>query len=475
MHPMTARLLIVDDQAPILQFLRRTLEDQGHQVRTAATAAACRAAVREEVPDLILLDVRLPDGNGLELLKELHAEFPHTAVILMTAYAELETAVAAGRAGAQDFLTKPFHLDQLLLAVERALGNTRTARRLYTARRREQFYHVSPGMVMSAAPAMREIYETVRKLAASDRTTVLIQGESGVGKDVLANMIHATSVRSDEALLELNCAALPEKLLESELFGHEKGAFTGAVQTKPGLLELAHKGTLFLDEIGEMSPALQVKLLRLLEKQVFRRVGGVEDVGVDVRFLAATNRDLAAMVAAGTFREDLYYRLKVVPLTVPPLRERTDDVQALAEHFLSLFSAQFTKRFQGFAPGAMELLETYRWPGNVRELRNVLERAVLLNDGPELRADMIHLGEPGASAVTAVAHDLPPLAVELAAALQAPWSADGVDLEELVGRVETALIQRAYREADGNQSGAARLLRLNRDKIRSRVKKYGLP
>ena len=330
---------------------------------------------------------------------------------------------------------------------------------------------------MSAAPEMQEIYETVRKLAAGDRTTVLIQGESGVGKDILANMIHASSIRSSEAFLELNCAALPEKLLESELFGHETGAFTGAVKAKPGLLELAHKGTLFLDEIGEMSLALQVKFLRVLEKQTFRRVGGVKDIGVDVRFIAATNRQLESMVAEGGFREDLYYRLNVVPMTISPLRKRPIDVMPLAQHFLMLFNSQFTKHFQKYDDAAVACLEAYPWPGNIREMRNVIERAVLLAEGEILKASMLNLGEVTPVTVSGIntgPGGVHPLAGELAAALASQWPDGGVALEDLTARIEIKVIEHAYKAADGNQSQAARLLGLNRDKLRSRVKKYGI-
>jgi len=474
---MSAHILIVDDQAPILQFLKRTLEEGGHRISTATTVAAGVDMIRRDLPDLALLDLMLPDGSGLDMLREIHGEFPQLAMILMTAYGDVETAVEAIQAGAQDFILKPFNLQQLMLAVERALGNTRTARRLYSSYRRDQYFHVSPGIVMSSAPAMQEIYDTVRKLASGDRTTVLVQGESGVGKDILANLIHSSSVRSEEAFLELNCAALPEKLLESELFGHEAGAFTGAVQAKQGLLELAHKGTLFLDEIGEMSLALQVKLLRVLEKQTFRRVGGVKDIGVDVRFIAATNRNLEAMVADGSFREDLFYRLNVVPMTITPLRERPIDVMPLAQHFLMLFNSQFTKQFREFDDDAIACLESYAWPGNIREVRNVIERAVLLAEGTVLTAGMLNLeGTPQAASdgIISGTGGVPSLAGELADILTREWHQDGTDLEDLTARIEIELIERAYEAAGGNQSLAARLLGLNRDKLRSRVKKYGI-
>ena len=465
---MSARLLIVDDQVPILQFLARTLEEQGYDVSTATTLTRCREMVPDEMPDLVLLDMMLPDGNGMDLLAELRTDYPHLAVILMTAYGDIETAVQAMRAGAHDFITKPYNLGQLLLSIERVLGTTRTARRLYTRHRRGQFFHVSPGIVLSEAPQMEAIYETVRRLAAGDATTVLLQGESGVGKDVLANLIHSASPRSDEAFLELNCGALPDKLLESELFGHEAGSFTGAIQAKPGLLELAHKGSLFLDEIGEMSPAMQVKLLRVLERHSFRRVGGVTDVTVDVRVISATNRDLAEMVREGTFREDLYYRLNVVPIHVPPLRERPEDIMPLAEHFLAVFNPQFSKHIKGFSEQAQAELQTYRWPGNIREVRNVIERAVLLGDGGTIRLSDLALDMGTRTSVRAV----PQGRSETTAGGE--WGDDGVDLEALVGHLEETLIRQAYEAAGRNKSRAARLLGLNRDKFRTRFDKYDI-
>ena len=312
----------------------------------------------------------------------------------MSAHVEVEAAVTAMKAGAFDVIRKPFRLEQLTLAVERGLGATRDARELEALKRRDP--GGDAGMVMSVSPSMQEIYATVRKIARGEKTTILLEGESGVGKDVLARLIHASSNRSDRIFLDINCAALPEKLLESELFGHEQGAFTDAVQLKPGLLELAHGGSLFLDEIGEMSLTLQVKLLQVLEKQVFRRVGGVRDIRVDVRVISATNRDLAAMVRNGGFREDLYYRLKVVPLRIPPLRERPEDVLPLADHFLRDFALQFGKPAPALSDDACEALLSYAWPGNIRELRNVLERAVLLGEGETLDAAHLKLVEdPG--------------------------------------------------------------------------------
>ncbi len=464
---MKPQLLVIDDQAQIRQFLREVLGAEGYTVETAGTGDEAVTRLTETIPDLVLLDLRLPDTSGLEVLREIHRQFPSMCVIMMTAFGEIETAVEAIKAGAFDFIPKPFNLEQLLHAIKRGLETSRHARELYTLRRRGDAYLNTPGMVMSTAPAMQDIYETVRKVIVGDKTTILIEGESGVGKDVVAGLIHASSPRCAEAFLEINCAALPEKLLESEVFGHEQGAFTDAVQQKPGLLELAHKGTLFLDEIGEMSPALQVKLLRVLEKQIFRRVGGVQDISVDVRLISATNRNLSRMVAEGDFREDLYYRLKVIPLHIPPLRERPEDIPPLAEHFLRMYNLQFQKSFDGLSDDAQAAMAAYAWPGNIRELRNVLERAVLLSDGNTLTAAQLNL--PGAGEARPL-----PLWGDLAAALGGELSDDGIPLEDMLVRVEEHFVRHALEAADGNQSHAARLLGLNRDKLRYRMKQYDL-
>jgi len=464
---MKPQLLVVDDQPQILQFLRGALSDELYQVETAASGSEALELLPACVPDLVLLDLVLPDTSGLEVMAEIHRDFPSLCVIMMTAYGDVETAVKAVRAGAFDFIPKPFNLDQLLLAIKRGLHASRDARELYALRRKGHSFLNSPGMVISSAPAMQDIYETVRKIAAGDKTTVLIEGESGVGKDVLAGLIHAASPRSAAPFLEINCAALPEKLLESELFGHERGAFTSADQQKPGLLEMAHNGTLFLDEIGEMSLTLQVKFLRVLEKQTFRRVGGVKDISVDVRFISATNRNLTRLVAESRFREDLYYRLKVIPLHIPSLRERPEDIPALADHFLRLYNLQFQKQFTGFDETARTALATYQWPGNIRELRNVLERAVLLSAGNTLTADELNL--PGSVTKTA-----PAMWDDLSTVMTTELPEDGIQLEDLLERIEAHCVRRALDQVGGNQSRAARLLGLNRDKLRYRIKQYGL-
>ncbi|MHB8078424.1 MAG: sigma-54-dependent transcriptional regulator [Candidatus Krumholzibacteriia bacterium] len=464
---MKPLILIVDDQESIVFFLEKTLADEGYEVRTATRGRQALQLLEQEIPDLVLLDLKLPDLNGLEVLAALKAQFAGMCVVMITAFGEIETAVQAMKAGAYDYVNKPINLEQLLVVIRKGLESSRTERDLYLRRRHEDLFGGDRSIVPSQAPAMEEVYETVRKIAVGQRTTILIEGESGVGKDVVATIIHNTSARRDEPFLEVNCAALPEKLLESELFGHEKGAFTDAVQQKPGLLELAHKGTLFLDEIGELSVPIQVKLLRVLEKMTFRRLGGVKDISVDVRILSATNQDLGALVRAGRFREDLYYRLKVIPLRIPPLRDRQEDILLLAEHFLRQFSLQFRKAFTGLSPLAAVALREYDWPGNIRELKNVIERAVLLEEGPLL--EPAHLGLNAGDGMLDAG-----FSARLQRALLEPLPPSGVALEELVSGLEIAMIRKAYQASGNNQTFAARLLGLNRDKLRYRMKTYDI-
>jgi DNA-binding NtrC family response regulator len=377
-----------------------------------------------------------------------------------------DTAVQAMKLDAFDYVNKPIKLDRLLKVVAEALASNTEARRRYRNQHQNDLFGGVDDVVPSQAPSMLGIYDIVRKIAGGESTTVLIEGESGAGKDVVANLIHRTSLRKNSPMMEINCAALPEQLLESELFGHEKGAFTGADTQKTGLLELAHSGTLFLDEIGEMTLPVQVKLLRVLEKMTFRRVGGVQDISVDARIVAATNRTLETQVREGSFREDLFYRLNVVKIVVPPLRERVEDILPLVEYFLGQFNLKFNKSFTGISEEARRLLLAYDWPGNIREIKNTLERSVLLGSGDILQADHLQLQ------TRSLERDQ--LSYQLQYVLRNPLPDDGVDLEGLVKEFEESLVRKAFETAGGNQTEAAALLGLNRDKFRYRLKQYGI-
>ena len=461
-------ILLVDDEDTIRLFLEKTLRDEGYEALTAATGEEALDLASKELPDLVLLDLKLPDINGIEVLKRIKESIPEIVVVMLTAFGDIETAVSAIKRGAFDFVSKPVNLEQLLLTIEKGLASQRLTREVMQLRRRLRV-DSDDNYVPGESPQMREIYDVVKTVARSDTTTVLIQGESGTGKEMIANMIHRYSPRHDKPFMEINCASLPEELLESELFGHEKGAFTDARSQKTGLLELANKGTLFLDEIGEMSLTIQVKLLRVLEKMSFRRVGGTRDINVSVRVISATNRDLGEAVREKVFREDLYYRLKVIPIYVPPLRERKEDIDALVRHFLDRFNRQFNKRFRSVSAEAFSIIMSYPWPGNIRELKNMIERIVLLVDDVELRPEHlpagIHSGAPRGD--DRAKHDLE-------VALARPYPGEGIDFEGIVTNVEKELIAKAMKEAGGNQSGAARLLGLNRDKLRYRLKQYDL-
>jgi two-component system response regulator AtoC len=459
-------ILVIDDEEAIRLFLQATLEDEGYDVLTASTGGEGLALAKDKVPDLVLLDLMLPDMSGIQVLGGLKSTMPHLCVVMITAYRETDTAVQAMKLDAFDYVNKPINLDRLLKVVAKALASNTEARRRYRNQHQNDLFGGIDDVVPSQAPSMLEIYDIVRKIAGGESTTVLIEGESGAGKDVVANLIHRTSLRKNSPLMEINCAALPEQLLESELFGHEKGAFTGAATQKTGLLELADSGTLFLDEIGEMTLPVQVKLLRVLEKMTFRRVGGVEDISVDARIVAATNRTLETQVREGSFREDLFYRLNVVNIVVPPLRERVEDILPLVEYFLGQFNLKFNKSFSGISEEASQMLVTYDWPGNIREIKNTLERSVLLGSGDVLKIEHFHL--PTRSSETGQ------LSVQLQNVLRNPLPGEGVDLEGLVKEFEESLVRKAFETSGGNQTEAAALLGLNRDKFRYRLKQYGI-
>lgn len=445
-------ILVVDDEALIRWSLKDRLTEQGYRVIEADTAAAA-IAKSEEGPDLVLLDYKLPDGDGLQVLKKLKERDPDVLVILLTAFSSIENAVEAMKYGAYHYANKPFNLDEIALLVDQALETTRLRREVKRLRA-NQAQPYSFDRIVGSSQSLVTIKTLMRKVASSPASTVLLSGESGTGKDLAAKVIHYNSDRSSKAFMNITCSALPEALLESELFGHERGAFTGADRQKRGLLETADGGTVFLDEIGEMVPGLQAKLLRFLEEKTFKRVGGSVDIHVDVRVVAATNRKLEEEVRAGRFREDLFYRLNVLPIVLPPLRDRSDDIPLLAEFYIDSYNTEFKKRVRGVAPDAMKRLQSYGWPGNVRELRNSVERAMLLSESEVLQSDDFTIG--GASAVRLGDRvELPP---------------NGIDLEQL----ERSLVVQALERTQWNQTRAAGLLGLNRDQIRYRIEKFHL-
>jgi DNA-binding NtrC family response regulator len=449
------RVLVVDDEPLIRWSLTERLRADGHEVLEAESAAEALEKAASGV-DLVLLDYKLPDEDGLSVLRKIRELDPDTLVIMLTAHKGVETVVVAMKAGAFDYATKPFDLEDVAVRVSHALETTRLRRELRTLKD-SLARPFGLGSIIGESEVMQRLKALVRRVATSPSSTVLLTGESGTGKDLIAKVLHYVSDRAGRPFINITSSAMPEHLLESEMFGHERGAFTDARQQKRGLLEQADEGTVFLDEIGEMMPALQSKLLRFLEEKAFRRVGGTADIRVDVRVIAATNRNLEEQVRSGKFREDLYYRLNVLRVEVPPLRERIEDLPLLAQHFTDMFAREFKRPVRSLNVPAEGALRAYRWPGNVRELRNLIERAVLLSEGVTLTPadfDSLHtsrLETPSA-----------PVGVAL--------PAEGLNLED----VEKNLVIQALERAHGNQTRAAALLGLHRDQIRYRIEKFGL-
>jgi two-component system, NtrC family, response regulator AtoC len=453
-----ARILVVDDEKLIRWSVSERLQRDGYQVGAAESGEQALEFIAATPPDVMLLDVKLPGIDGVQTLRQALALHPELAVLMMSAHSTVDVAVEAMKHGAIDFLVKPFPLTALDAAVARALS---------TSRMRSQIAHLSAdrrqpsalAALVGASAAMEQLRTVVGRLAGSDTTTVLIEGESGAGKEVVARAIHLQSARRERPFMQVNCAALPEHLLESELFGHERGSFTDAHTTKRGLFETAEGGTVMLDEIGDLPAGGQAKLLRLLENKTFRRVGGVTELRADIRVIAATNVNLEERVGEGRFRADLFFRLNVVRVVVPPLRAHLDDVPTLAAHFIARFNQELRRQVVGISPQAMELLRAYSWPGNVRELRNVIERAFILHAGAdEIRPEHLTPELRQAAAPRARERLVPPV------------DEQGLVLDD----VERKLIAEAMERASGNQSKAARLLGVSRDTLRYRLKKHGM-
>ena len=444
-----SKILIVDDEVSMREFLEIMLSKEGYKVSSSGSGKEALRMLNDTIYDLIVSDVQMPGMNGIELLRNVKEVCPDTTVIMITAYASTESGVEAMKAGAYDYITKPFKVDEIKLIIKNALEKKRLeVENLLLKREFRERY--SFGSILGNSPEMLRVYDLIEKIGPT-KTNVLVEGESGTGKELVAKAIHYQSPRREKPFVAITCGAIPDGLMESELFGHMKGSFTGAIANKAGLFEMADGGTVFLDEIGELPLAIQVKLLRVIQERSFRRVGGTEDITVDVRIISATNKTLEEEVKKGNFREDLYYRLNVLQIRMPPLRERLSDVPILARHFLDKYSKEHGKDVKGITTVAMRILEGYSYPGNVRELENVIERGVALEQGAQLSAESL----PGFKQLTYI----PP---------------GGLDLEQAVGKYEKALLASALDKAGGVKKRAAKLLNISFRSIRYRLEKYGL-
>ena len=452
------RLLIVDDEASIRDMLAFFFHKRGFEVMTASNFTEGQASALRSTPDLVLCDIKMPDGNGLDLLKKIKSESPKTPVIMITAHTSTPDAIEAMKLGAVDYIAKPFNIEELALIVDRALGE-KELRDENVYLKQELAGKYTFANIIGKGSRMQEIFRTTERIAKVS-STVLLTGESGTGKELIARAIHYTSIRKDRKFVSINCGALPEPLLESELFGHERGAFTGAIKDKRGLFTEADHGTLFLDEISETTLTMQVKLLRAIQERVIRKVGGNEEVSIDVRIIAATNKDLTGLVAEGKFREDLFYRINVIPIPLPPLRARVEDIAPLTQYFIAKICKEQRIPEKKISTEAMRLLEAYPWPGNVRELENTIERTVALEPGPVITVSS--LPESIALGVMTRVPDFESLPQE------------GINLESYLEAVGKRLMREALDRCEGVQTKAAELLHMSFRSFRYYAKKYAL-
>lgn len=452
-----AKVLVIDDEKLLRWSLEQNLSKEGYTVFTAEKGLDGLTLFKEESPDLTLLDIHLPDISGITVLEGIKEINKDAVVVMITAFGDVQTAVKTIKLGAYDFVEKPFNMDKLKIILEKAL-ETCSLRKEVLQFRSQLSSRYGFESIIGQSGIMKKVFELIEKVARSDASTILLQGESGTGKDLVAKVIHYQSGRGDKPFIEINCTALPETLIESELFGYEKGAFTDAKSMKKGLFELADSGTIYLDEIADMKLSTQAKLLKVIENKAFKRVGGIKDLEVDLRIIAATNKVLDEEVKNGNFREDLYYRLKVIPVFLPPLRERREDIPLLAKYFMEVFNHEFRKNVKGLASETEKLFLEYGWPGNIRELKNVIERAMILENEESILPEHLPL-EVSAKETYFSGQKL----------VDIKLPSTGLDIEE----VEKELIRQALDSTKGNQTKAARLLNLTRDTLRYRMQKFG--
>lgn len=457
---MKPRILVVDDEESIREFLEIMLKKEGYEVTCAEDGAKAKDLLAKKSFDLVISDLQMPNMTGIELLKHVKDSYPDLVFMMITAFGTTESAVEAMKMGAYDYLTKPFKIDEVRLNIQNAL-RTKSLEVENRVLKKEMVKEYSFQSLVGNSEEMHRIYDLVKRVSQTP-TNVLITGESGTGKEVVAKAIHFNGPLKDKPFVTINCGAIPEQLMESEMFGHKKGSFTGAIVDKSGLFEVADGGTLFLDEVGELPLTIQVKLLRAIQERVIRRVGATEDIKIDVRICAATNRDLEEMVKEGTFRQDLFYRLNVINIKTPSLRDRKDDIPLLANHFLKKYNDRLAKNIGSISAEAMEMLKKYQYPGNVRELENIIERTVALEGG-----------------ATILPESLPPFVNtptgrKMASSHEIEIGDDGIDLDRVMGQIEKELLVKAIHASNGVKKRAAKLLHITFRSMRYRVEKYGL-